>query len=126
MGEENVDRIKALMDEVLGEGNHIANIVCVKTTGQAATYLSGICDYVLMYGKNTSTTKYRNVFREKVLGEKGTTQYVWYRDGFEDRRLSISQPDLEKQKVFAAGDLSGQGAAKEPTPFNIEGSTFHP
>ena len=53
IGDENVHHIKALLDEVFGGDNHIANIVCVKTTGQAARHLSGICDFVLMYGKNT-------------------------------------------------------------------------
>jgi len=126
IGDENVHRIKALLDEVFGEANHIANIVCVKTTGQASKYLSGICDYVLMYGKNIATTKYRTIFREKILGEKGTTQYVWIRDGFTDRRLTNEDAELDKCLVFAAGDLSGQGAAKEPTPFDIEGRTFKP
>ena len=42
IGDENVHRVKAMMDEVFGENNFIANIVCLKTTGQASKYLSGI------------------------------------------------------------------------------------
>src|SRR5579872_2757092 len=76
IGDENVDRTKCLLDEVFGDRNFIANIVCLKTTGQDSKYLSGISDYVLMYGKDVSQTKYRGLFRGKVLGEKGTTQYV--------------------------------------------------
>jgi len=127
IGDENVHRIKALLDEVFGEQNLIATVVCLKTTGQAAKYLSGICDYVLMYGKNTTNTKYRNLFREKVLGEKGTTQYVWLqKDHFFDQRIAKSIQSLDETKVFAADNLTGQGAAKQPTPFLFQGVIYNP
>lgn len=127
IGDENVHRIKTLMDEVFGESNLIANIVCLKTTGQASKYLSGICDYVLMYGKNTSNTKYRNLYKSKTLGEKGTTQYVWLReDKFTDRRITSAEGAPDESCVFAADNLTGQGAPKEPTPFEFEGVTFNP
>ena len=127
IGDENVHRIKAVLDEVFGEQNLIANIVCLKTSGQASKYLSGICDYVLMYGKNTSNTKYRNLFRSKILGERGTTQYVWLTaDKFTDRRLTIEDLSPDESKVFAADNLTGQGAGKEPTPYKFENINYYP
>jgi adenine-specific DNA-methyltransferase len=126
IGDENLDRLKSLLDEIFGDRNFIANIVCLKTTGQESKYLAGISDYVLMYGKDVSQTKYRSLFREKILGEKGTTQYVWKRDGFTDRRLTAKDELPDAESVFAAGDLSGQGAAKEPTPFILDGMTYNP
>ena len=62
IGDENVHRVRAVMDEVFGDDNFIANIVCLKTSGQDSRYLSGISDYVLMYGKNSSNTKYRALY----------------------------------------------------------------
>lgn len=127
IGDENVHRVKSVMDEVFGEDNFIVNIVCLKTSGQASKYLSGICDYVLMYGKDSSKTKYRSLYRGKVLGESGTTQYVWLReDRFFERRLKKDDATPEESKVFAADNLSGQGGAKESTPFEYEGITFYP
>ena len=127
IGDENVHRVKSVMDEVFGEDNFIANIVCLKTSGQASKYLSGICDYVLMYGKDSSKTKYRSLYRGKVLGESGTTQYVWLReDRFAERRLTQDDATPDEAKVFAADNLSGQGVAKEPTPFEYEGIIFNP
>lgn len=126
IGDENVHRVKSLLDELFGEDNHLSDIVCVKTTGQDSKYLSGIYDYVLMYARNSERTKYRSLFRPKTLGTKGTTQYVWVRDGFEDFRLDPDDPDLSNKRIFAAGDLSSQGAAKEPTPFDFEGRTYEP
>jgi len=127
IGDENVHRVKAMMDEVFGENNFIANIVCLKTTGQASKYLSGICDYILMYGKNTEYTKYRNLFRNKVLHEKGTTQYVWLKNNdLLDERISNDDVHIDESRVFAADNLTGQGASKEPTPFEYEGIIFNP
>ena len=127
IGDENVHRVRAVMDEVFGEENFIADIICTKTSGQASRYLSGVSDYVLMYGKNTSTTKFRSLYREKTLGEAGTTQYVWYRDSEEsDQRIGARKPVSDYNRVFAADNLSGQGAASEPTPYQYEGVTYQP
>ena len=127
IGDENVHRVRAVMDEVLGEENFISDIVCLKTSGQASKYLSGIFDYVLMYGKNAAHTKYRNLFRDKVLGEKGTSQYVWLREnGSSDRRINRSDIEISERNVFAADNLSGQGLPLEPTPYSFEGRMFNP
>ena len=126
IGDENVHRVRALMDEVFGGDNFIADVICLKTTGQSSEHLAGIFDYVLYYGKNKSQTNSRPLFRDKVLGEKGTTQYVWVRDDFTDRRLTARDENKETLRVFAAGDLSSQGAAREPQPFFFEGQTFTP
>ena len=126
IGDENVHRVKSVMDEVFGEDNFIANIVCLKTSGQASKYISGICDYVLMFGKDSSKTKYRGLYRTKVLGESGTTQYVWLREGFSESRLTQDDTNPDESMVFAADNLSGQGGNKELTPFEYEGITFNP
>ena len=127
IGDENAHRVRALMDEVFGGDNFIADIICTKTSGQASRYLSGVSDYVLMYGKNTSTTKFRSLYREKTLGEAGTTQYVWYRDSeTSDQRISAQKSASDYSRVFAADNLSGQGTANEPTPYQYEGVVYQP
>ena len=127
IGDENVHNIKSVLDEVFGQDNFVANIVCLKTTGQASKYLSGICDYVLMYARHIGHTKYRNMFKEKILGEKGTTQYVWFHDAaFSDKRISDSGSDIETSLVFAADNLTGQGASEEQTPFDYNGKVYYP
>ena len=75
IGDENVHRVRALMDEVSGENNLVTQIAFAKTTGFSGTYLSSVTDTVLWYGKNASQTKYRQPLREKELGEAGATQY---------------------------------------------------
>ena len=127
IGDENVHTIRAVLDEIFGERNFIGNIVCLKTSGQASRYLSGVFDYVLMYGKNTSNTKYRALYRKKKLGEAGTTQYVWFRDSEGvDQRISSQESVPDPSLVFAADNLTGQGVARDPTPYEYDGITYYP
>lgn len=65
IGDENVHRVRALMDEVFGEGNFVAQIDFKKTAGQTDNALASIRDYLLWYGKNTSQLKIRNLFSDK-------------------------------------------------------------
>ena len=127
IGDENVHTIRAVLDEVFGERNFLANIVCLKTSGQASRFLSGISDYILMYGKNITNTKYRAIYREKVLGEAGTTQYVWFKDSEGlDQRITSQQSDPDPSQVFAADNLTGQGVSREATPYEYNGATYFP
>ncbi|MEH2510155.1 adenine-specific DNA-methyltransferase [Nitrobacteraceae bacterium AZCC 1564] len=68
IGDENVHRVRALLDEVFGEQNCVSEIVFQKTGGQSSEYLSSIQDYVLWYCKNSEQLKYRQPFQKKELG----------------------------------------------------------
>ena len=47
IGDENVHRVRAVMDDVFGDANCISEIVFQKTGGQTSQHLSSIQDYVL-------------------------------------------------------------------------------
>ncbi|TIL52076.1 MAG: site-specific DNA-methyltransferase, partial [Mesorhizobium sp.] len=70
IGDENVHRVRALMDEVFGE-NFCASIFVMKTTGAGSPAIStdvlpSVADYVLWYAKNKALVKYRrSYFRRK-------------------------------------------------------------
>ena len=75
IGDENVHRIRALMDEVFGDENFVSLINYTKTTGFSGNYLSSVSDYILWYGKSIESLKYRSLYSEKQAGEKGATRY---------------------------------------------------
>lgn len=75
IGDENVHRVRALMDEVFGEDNLVSEIVFSKTVGQTADYLPGVTDYCLWYARRREVLKYRPLMRLKELGGEGTTGY---------------------------------------------------
>jgi len=62
IGDENVHRVRAVMDEVLGDGNLVALITVQKAGSTFSQYLGGVADYVLWYARDFSRVKYRALY----------------------------------------------------------------
>ena len=75
IGDENVHLVRNVMDEVFGSENFIGQVAFAKTSGYATNFLTGICDYILWYGKDRAITKYRQLYAEKTAGEAGASKY---------------------------------------------------
>jgi adenine-specific DNA-methyltransferase len=103
IGDENIHRVRALMDEVFGEGNFISLIGFAKTTGSTEDFLGQTTDYLLWYAKDKSHVKFRQAMRLKKAGERGGTNYNRVRDaaGFSQ---SLST-DVQDDPALAAGEL---------------------
>ena len=72
IGDENVHRVRTLMDEVFGEDGHVAMIAFTKgATGLSASgRMPARLDYILWYGKSTgSPTKYRQLYTLKNVDQ---------------------------------------------------------
>jgi adenine-specific DNA-methyltransferase len=69
IGDENVHRVRAVMDEVFGADNFSGNIIIQKGGGLGSSGLKRTTDYILWYAKNLESLKYRQLFFPKVLGE---------------------------------------------------------
>ena len=67
IGDENVHRVRVVMDEIFGEENFVCSIPFVRTTGQTAKYVSIVNDYILFYSKDLEKLKYRALFSRKEL-----------------------------------------------------------
>src|SRR4051812_19335015 len=59
IGDENVHRVRALLDEVFGDENCVAQISVKKTSGATTENLPGTTDFVLWYAKDSDQLKYR-------------------------------------------------------------------
>jgi len=103
IGDENVHRVRAVMDEVFGEDYAIAQIVAEKTSGQTQDYIPSVVDYILWYAKDTEAAKYRAVWTEKTPEQAGFTEYS-----------RIELPDLHRRPLSA---LEKAGSA--PIPQNV-------
>lgn len=134
IGDENVHRVRAVMDEVFGAENACGLIQVQKTSGAGSPaigtdVLASVMDYIVWFARDKRVVKYRQIYREKVLGEEGTTQYTNYRDRLtlRDGRLSSSPQDTPIADVFASDNLtSPTGAITTTFEVNTEGSTFKP
>jgi adenine-specific DNA-methyltransferase len=81
IGDENVHRVRAVMDEVFGETNCISQISIQKTSGQTSQFIAGLQDFILVYGKNTEQTKFRKVLVEKPAIGSADERYVCVEPG---------------------------------------------
>jgi adenine-specific DNA-methyltransferase len=62
IGDENVHRVRAIMDDVFGEDNFCADIIYQKTVYATSTVLPTVHDYVLWYSKRKDAIKFRPIF----------------------------------------------------------------
>ena len=65
IGDENVHRVRAVMDEIFGDKNFVVTLKFAKTSSLGGKYIDETCDYILWYAKNISDLKSRNVFIAK-------------------------------------------------------------
>ena len=135
ISDENLHRVRAVMDEVFGAENFCAQIVVEKTSSASSETLSGICDYLLWFARDLPKAKYRQIFREKRLGMEGATQYVSAElpDGTFEKRLSTkelegSAPLGEGYRVFACDNLTSQRPLQgaDVREFAFRGMVFTP
>ena len=68
IGDENVHRVRAVMDEVFGEQNFVVQITVQKTGAQPSELLASVADYIIWYAKDISQVKSRLLYRPKEQG----------------------------------------------------------
>ncbi|MEI8093900.1 MAG: site-specific DNA-methyltransferase [Spirochaetales bacterium] len=115
IGDENVHRVRALMDEVFGEGNCVAQIVFTKTTGSTSDTISQVFDSIVWYAKNREQVKARPLYFPQFPGEDGAKEYkrVETLTGVLEpiskytERNKVNLP--EGARIFATGDISSKG-----------------
>jgi adenine-specific DNA-methyltransferase len=76
IGDENVHRLRALMDEVFGEDNYVSTIVVSKTSSATARFLAVVNDSIVWFAKDSTKTKYRQMLKTKQFGEDGAAEYT--------------------------------------------------
>jgi adenine-specific DNA-methyltransferase len=128
ISDENVHLVRCLMDEVFGVGNFVSLVTFTKTTGLKSKGIPSRCDYIIWYAKNKPLSKYQQLFKEKILGEEGATQYDWvHKHSGEIRRLKENEILEKGDKLFHIGDASAMSnEAKEVKPIFIDGKKIYP
>lgn len=133
IGDENVHRVRALMDEVFGEDNFLSEITYVTTSGFPTLTLSRIGDKVLWYARNKSAVKYRALFRSKDPGDDSAQEYKWLMLSDRTTRAATGEehkgkaPVPEGARFWRFGPLTSSGASEAGTvKFAFQGATYHP
>ena len=126
IGDENVHRVRALMDEVFGENQFVSQIIFAKTTGFAGSTLSNVSDHVLWYSSNSESTKYRSLWRSKNPGDEGAASYRTVNSYAALNASGLGLTDRAGQRLVTLDQLTSQGAAQRDEHILIHGKPFPP
>lgn len=135
ISDENVHRVRTLMDEVFGDDNFVSLIPFKKTTGAGSPsggtdVLASVVDYVIWYSKQRRAIKYRQLYRRKTAGGEGGGQYTSIEDASGARRRA-TQKDFENlpvgSRVFRGDQLTSQSSGgPQFFDFTLNGRVFLP
>ena len=103
IGDENVHRVRAVMDEVMGKENYVATVKFQKTGSTDQSLISQTVDYILVFARNIDRMKYRQPYAERGKGSLSLERYdlVLKPDG-RIRRITqdeIASGEVEKNAV---------------------------
>ena len=125
IGDENVHRVRALMDEIFGEENFVCEIVFSKTTGRGLSLLPESCDFILWFARNKELVKYRKPLQQKYFGGDGVSTYQFIREIADnprrinnDDRAKLEKSLPENTLIFRLSDLRSQSGSSS-TGFSV-------
>jgi adenine-specific DNA-methyltransferase len=133
IGDENVHRLRSVMDEVFGDHNFVACISYATTSGFPSLTLTRAGDSIVWYARDANKIKYRQLFDSKGAGDDASTEYKWAM--LEDGSVRpLTEAEYSGKEVLPAGvkrwrygPLTSSGASDSGTVgFEFQGRSFHP
>ena len=113
IGDENLHRVRAVMDEVFGDDNFFSLITVRKTLPLGSSGLGGVSDFIVWYVKNSASPKYRQLYSSK--GDEQDSPYRQIlKDGVAIRKATqeeiVSPSKLSKdERLFRYDKLTSSG-----------------
>ncbi len=120
ISDENLHHVRELCDEVFGSDNFVSLVSYATTSGFETTSLSRAGDYIVWYGKSKSNLKYRQIYKEKSIGEEGATKYK------KASNISSLSKILDGDIFARIDNLISQGEGSSSPTFSFQGHQFTP
>lgn len=138
IGDENVHRVRAVMDEVFGDDNFVALISFRKTSAVSSpmarvNVLGGVCDLLVWYAKSRERIKYRQLYLEKTTDSDVAGVYSWLED-HEGRRRRMTTEERsgivsipQGTRIFRIDNVTSAGwSDRLSRPFELHGEKLIP
>jgi adenine-specific DNA-methyltransferase len=129
IGDENVHRVRAVLDEVFGAENFVSDIVVTKTASATSELVPNVADHILMFARDISRVKYRQPYNAKTFGGSGGGQYTKIQelDGTRRSLTRLEGPENvpDGAKVFRIDNMTSQRPPGN-FPVNIKGREIRP
>ncbi|RBP45213.1 adenine-specific DNA-methyltransferase [Roseimicrobium gellanilyticum] len=132
ISDENLHRVRLVMDEVFGPENFCGQIVFSKTGLQATKLLPSVADFIIWYARDKARVRYRQLTQPKTPGEEGATGYTMLYDaatGFWRTMWKAERDDLSRipkeLHVFDSTPLVSDGGSEDSSkPFPAFGTDW--
>jgi adenine-specific DNA-methyltransferase len=117
ISDENAHLVRALLDEVLGPQNFIAEIAFRKSSGIESAFLPSSKDWIIWYGKNKTRTKFRNLYSKKIAGDAGASQFTLIQEAdgrlrkAEESEMLAGLEQQEARQLLSHSDPTAVGSA---------------
>ncbi len=92
IGDENLHRVRAVLDEVFGDENFFSQITLKKLSPLGTGGMANVTDYVVWYAKSKPHIKFRPIFDKKAKGSESRYDYVELPSG-ERRKLTAAEEE---------------------------------
>jgi adenine-specific DNA-methyltransferase len=131
ISDENLHRVRCVMDEVFQSENFVSVITLWKTSSATSNLLAATSDYILWYARDVTKAKFRANFIEKNVYESGSggTEYkfVHLPNGEMRAATKCSNDELHTGKRYRPSPTTSQsGSATTRVPFEFQGEEFEP
>jgi adenine-specific DNA-methyltransferase len=113
IGDENVHRVRSMLDEVFGSQNCVAMIAFVKTSSSTSDYISSAADYLLWYAKKRESLKYRPLFLPKAPMSTGAEAYRRVLTIPGESRPLRDGSTQDGERVFRVDNITSQSMGRE-------------
>src|ERR1043165_1821864 len=129
IGDENVHRVRALLDDVFGNANFVGLITYRTSSGLGSTFLQTNGDYLVWFAKDIRSTKFRQLFMAKGFGEGTMFTHIEMPEG---SRQKLSSEEASGQvelngRAFRLADLVSSGLTPSCVfPTKFEGQEYVP
>lgn len=139
IGDENVHRVRAVMDEVFGDENFVSLITFKKSSSATERYLASTSDYLVWFAKNIDQLKHRQIKNLRALDGNGADAYRlneylpghWRTISAKELQEAVKDPD--KFRILRLQILTSQRQGRDNSPngamsfpINFQGSTYTP
>lgn len=128
IGDENLQHVREVMDELFGHDRYLNTIPFTKTSGITTRFLASRVDFLLWYARDPGRAKYRDLFVEKSA-EAGTAEnYGWLELPDGTRRGLTAAERRDRQlipadaKIYKPDNIATQG--NPVFEFQYKGKTY--
>ncbi|MCK4622476.1 MAG: site-specific DNA-methyltransferase [Desulfuromonadales bacterium] len=127
IGDENVHRVRSVLDEVFGDENFVGEIAFVKTSGLGSNFLSNRFDYLIWFAKSKENVKFRQPYLPKSQEDGTASTYTWLRDlAGNYRGMSRGEKNTwqipEGYEIYKPDNITSQG--NPIVKFGFEGKDY--